>query len=78
HNAGGFAWLYDQVFVKPFLGIAWLLKRDPLNSMMNIPAAISRFAGNGLMLSENGYPLWYVASWTIGAVVALALLMVLR
>ncbi len=32
----GFDWLYDKVFVKPFPGIAWLLKRDPLNSMMNI------------------------------------------
>lgn len=36
YNAWGFDWLYDKVFVKPFLGIAWLLKRDPLNSMMNI------------------------------------------
>ncbi|STI16784.1 NADH-quinone oxidoreductase subunit L [Escherichia coli] len=42
------------MFVKPFLGIAWLLKRDPLNSMMNIPAVLSRFAGKGLLLSENG------------------------
>ncbi len=44
-HAWGFDWLYDKVFVKPFLGIAWLLKRDPLNSLMNIPAILSRFAG---------------------------------
>ena len=37
----GFDWLYDKVFVKPFLGIARLLKRDPLNSLMNIPAILS-------------------------------------
>lgn len=55
-----------------------LLKRDPLNSMMNIPAVLSRFAGKGLLLSENGYLRWYVASMSIGAVVVLALLMVLR
>ncbi|AUT25774.1 NADH-quinone oxidoreductase subunit L [Escherichia marmotae] len=78
YNAWGFDWLYDKVFVKPFLGIAWLLKRDPLNSMMNIPAILSRFAGKGLLLSENGYLRWYVASMSIGAVVVLALLMVLR
>ncbi|MBE9734036.1 NADH-quinone oxidoreductase subunit L, partial [Escherichia coli] len=78
YNAWGFDWLYDKVFVKPFLGIAWLLKRDPLNSMMNIPAVLSRFAGKGLLLSENGYLRWYVASMSIGAVVVLALLMVLR
>ena len=53
YNAWGFDWLYDKVFVKPFLGVAWLLKRDPLNSMMNIPAILSRFAGKGLLLSEE-------------------------
>ena len=78
YNAWGFDWLYDKVFVKPFLGIAWLLKSDPLNAMMNIPAILSRFAGKGLLLSENGYLRWYVASMSIGAVVVLALLMVLR
>ena len=77
-HAWGFDWLYDKVFVKPFLGIAWLLKRDPLNSLMNIPAILSRFAGKGLLVSENGYLRWYVASMSIGAVVVLALLMVLR
>lgn len=37
-----------------------------------------RFAGKGLLVSENGYLRWYVASMSIGAVVVLALLMVLR
>lgn len=46
--------------------------------MMNIPAVLSRFAGKGLLFSENGYLRWYVASMSIGAVVVLALLMVLR
>jgi NADH-quinone oxidoreductase subunit L len=46
--------------------------------LMNIPAILSRFAGKGLLLSENGYLRWYVASMSIGAVVVLALLMVLR
>ena len=45
---------------------------------MNIPAILSRFAGKGLLVSENGYLRWYVASMSIGAVVVLALLMVLR
>ncbi|WP_058912777.1 NADH-quinone oxidoreductase subunit L [Entomohabitans teleogrylli] len=78
YNAWGFDWLYDKVFVKPFLGIAWLLKSDPLNALMNIPALLSRLAGRVLVLSENGYLRWYVASMSIGAVVVLALLMVLR
>lgn len=45
---------------------------------MNIPAILSRYAGRGLLLSENGYLRWYVASMSVGAVVVLVLLMVLR
>jgi len=49
-----------------------------LNQLMNLPALLSRTAGRGLLLSENGYVRWYVASMSIGAVVVLALLMILR
>ena len=30
--------------------------------MMNILAVLSRFAGKGLLLSENGYLRWYVGN----------------
>jgi len=75
--AWGFDWLYDKVFVKPYLGVAWLLSRDPLNSLMNIPALLARGANKGLVVSENGYLRWYLASMSIGAVVVLALLLVM-
>ncbi|MFE1285001.1 NADH-quinone oxidoreductase subunit L, partial [Klebsiella aerogenes] len=71
-------WIYDKVYDKPFHGIGWHLKSYQMNSLMNIPAILSRFAGKGLLVSENGYLRWYVASMSIGAVVVLALLMVLR
>lgn len=73
--AWGFDWLYDKVFVKPYLFVAWALQRDPLNGMMNLPALFSRLANKGLVVSENGYLRWYVASMSVGAVVVLALLM---
>jgi NADH-quinone oxidoreductase subunit L len=75
--AWGFDWLYDKIFVKPYLGIAWLLKRDPLNALLNTPALASRLANKGLVVSENGYLRWYVASMGVGAVVVLALLLVM-
>ncbi|RWR01305.1 NADH:ubiquinone oxidoreductase subunit L [[Pantoea] beijingensis] len=75
--AWGFDWLYDKVFVKPYLGIAWLLQRDPLNGLMDIPAVVSRLANKGLVVSENGYLRWYVASMSVGAVVVLALMLVM-
>lgn len=73
-HAWGFDWLYDKVFVKPYLGIAKLLQRDPLNSLMNLPAIFSRWGNRGLTVSENGQVRWYIASMGVGAVVVLALL----
>lgn len=74
----GFDWLYDKVFVQPFLAIARLLKCDPLNALLNIPATLARLVGRGLLVSENGYLRWYVASMSMGAIIVLVLLMVLR
>ncbi|CNL26367.1 NADH dehydrogenase subunit L [Yersinia aldovae] len=74
-HAWGFDWLYHNVFVRPYLWIARLLQRDPLNSLMNTPAILSRWSNRGLTLSENGQVRWYVASMGLGAVVVLALLL---
>ncbi|MDX6915530.1 NADH-quinone oxidoreductase subunit L [Pectobacterium carotovorum] len=74
-HAWGFDWLYDHVFVKPYLAIAKLLQRDPLNGLMTIPATITRWGNRGLALSANGQLRWYVASMGFGAVLVLALLL---
>ena len=74
-HAWGFDWLYHNVFVRPYLWIARLLQSDPLNSLMNTPAILSRWSNRGLTLSENGQVRWYVASMGLGAVVVLALLL---
>ncbi|MCC8465443.1 NADH-quinone oxidoreductase subunit L [Photorhabdus bodei] len=74
-NAWGFDVLYDWVFVKPFKNITHVLRNDPLNSLMNIPAVLSRWSNKGLSLSENGQVRWYVASMGLGAVLVLALLL---
>ncbi|PHM75061.1 NADH-quinone oxidoreductase subunit L [Xenorhabdus kozodoii] len=73
--AWGFDALYDWVFVKPFKGITHLLQSDPLNSLMNIPAILSRWGNKGLRWSENGQVRWYATSMGLGAVLVLALLL---
>ncbi|WP_416260498.1 NADH-quinone oxidoreductase subunit L [Gibbsiella quercinecans] len=73
-HAWGFDWLYDKLFVRPYLGIARLLQRDPLDRLMNLPAMFARFGNRGLTVSENGQVRWYIASMGVGAVVVLALL----
>ena len=74
-NGWGFDALYKVIFVKPFTGAAWLLESDPVNSLMNIPAHLSRWASKGLAVSENGQIRWYIASMGLGAVLILALLL---
>ncbi|WP_074011947.1 NADH-quinone oxidoreductase subunit L [Candidatus Sodalis sp. SoCistrobi] len=73
-HAWGFDWLYDKIFVKPYLAIARLLAPDPLNAVMNLPALLARWAGRGLTVSENGQLRWYAASMGLGAVIVVALL----
>ncbi|MGM3175309.1 NADH-quinone oxidoreductase subunit L [Dickeya lacustris] len=74
-HAWGFDWLYDKVFVKPYLAVAALIQRDPLNAMMSLPALLTRLGNRALVVSENGQVRWYVASMGVGAVVVLALLL---
>lgn len=75
YNAWGFDWLYDKVFVRPYLAVAKLLQRDPLNSLMNLTAMFVRLCNRTLVISENGLLRWYAASIGLGAVVVLALLL---
>ncbi|MBD2801799.1 NADH-quinone oxidoreductase subunit L [Xenorhabdus sp. M] len=74
-HAWGFDALYDWVLVKPFKGITRLLQNDPLNSLMNIPAILSRWGNKGLRWSQNGQVRWYATSMGLGAVLVLALLL---
>ncbi|KMQ89705.1 nadh:ubiquinone oxidoreductase subunit l [Lasius niger] len=74
----GFDKVYHILFVKPYLLIAALLRKDPLSILMDLPAFLSRLTGKGLLISENGCLRWYAASMGIGSIIILALLMVLR
>ncbi|WP_063656931.1 NADH-quinone oxidoreductase subunit L [Candidatus Arsenophonus triatominarum] len=75
YQAWGFDQLYNLIFVKPFKAIAQLLANDPVNSLMNIPAVMSRWGNKGLTLSQNGQIRWYLVSMGLGAVLMLALLL---
>lgn len=73
-HAWGFDYVYDKIFVKPYLIIAQLLAHDPLNTLMNLPALLARWAGRILTVSENGQLRWYAMSLGLGAIVVVALL----
>ncbi|WP_457913507.1 NADH-quinone oxidoreductase subunit L [Candidatus Gillettellia adelgis] len=76
-HAGGFDWLYSHVFVNPYLGIAKLLKHDPINLLINFFVVFLRWGNVRLTISENGQVRWYIASMGMGAVIVLMILILM-
>lgn len=69
--AWGFDWLYDKLFVKPYLLITRLLGHDPIDSGIGLIPRIVR-GGNGLLSSsQTGQLRWYAVSLVGGAVLVL-------
>ena len=76
-NAWGFDWLYDLIFVRPFMWIVRVNKDDVFDSGIGLIPRLTRF-GNRLMVStENGQVRWYAASLAMGAVVVIAVLVLI-
>ena len=76
--AWGFDWLYDKLFVRPYLLFCRLLGRDPIDRGIGLVPRVVR-GGNALLArSENGQIRWYAASIAGGAVLVLAALLLLN
>ncbi|MDF3936355.1 NADH-quinone oxidoreductase subunit L [Pseudomonas citronellolis] len=75
YHAWGFDWLYDKLFVKPYLLLCRLLGRDPIDQTLVLVPLTARGGHNLLSLTENGRLRWYAASLVGGAVLLLALLL---
>ncbi len=74
-NAWGFDWLYDLIWVKPYLLATRLLGKDPLDRMMNLPAVLAQGGHQLLAWTVSGKLRWYAASMGMGAALILALLL---
>ncbi|QNF13564.1 NADH-quinone oxidoreductase subunit L [Aeromonas jandaei] len=74
-NAWGFDWLYDQLWVKPYLLSTRLVGQDPLDWMMGLPAWFALRGNQLLARTVTGKLRWYAASMGIGAALVLALLL---
>lgn len=73
-HAWGFDWLYDKVFVQPYLWLTRLLGGDPFNRTLNIVASAVRQANRLVVFTETGQLRWYATSVGFGALFILALL----
>ena len=74
-HAWGFDWLYDRLFVKPYLLLTRILAADPLDKTIERIAGISLFFHRMLGRSVTGHLRWYVTSLGLGAILVLGFLL---
>ncbi|MBD9676212.1 NADH-quinone oxidoreductase subunit L [Pseudomonas sp. PDM18] len=74
-HAWGFDWLYDKLFVKPYLLICRLLAADPIDKTLVLVPLTARGGHKLLSLTENGRLRWYAASLVGGAALLLGALL---
>ncbi|SFT92334.1 NADH-quinone oxidoreductase subunit L [Pseudomonas marincola] len=73
--AWGFDWLYDKLFVQPYLLITHLLRRDPFDRIIGLVPRFVRVCNVLLASTVTGKLRWYAMSIAGGAVLVLALLL---
>ena len=66
-----FDWIYDRVFVWPFMWAARVNKRDVVDLVYRITAAVTRGFHHVGALTQTGRLRWYAANMAIGLIVVL-------
>ncbi len=74
-EAFGFDWLYDQLFVRPYLGFIRVNARDFIDQLVALIPASLRAVNGWLARTQTGQLRWYVASLGLGAVVVVGTVM---
>jgi len=75
YAAWGFDWLYDRIFVKPYLLLCRLLGKDPVDQAIGVIPHLVR-QGHALMSrSETGQLRWYAVSIVGGGVLLLGIIL---
>ena len=72
YAAWGFDWVYDKLFVKPYLWLVHINRRDQFDQIIGLVPPILRAGHDGLSLTQNGRLRWYAAAMACGAVLLLA------
>ena len=68
HGGWGFDWVYDRVFVKPFIAAGRINKNDVVDVVFRVTAAIARGLHYIGALTQTGRLRWYAANMAIGLV----------
>lgn len=73
----GFDWVYDRLFVRPFVWAARVNRGDFIDAFYRLLAALSRFGNLVLRQTETGNVRWYAAGMVIGAIITVTILVLL-
>jgi len=68
YSGWGFDWIYDRVFVNPFLWLAKINKSDIVDSGYKLIAWMVRMIHSLLSLTQTGRVQWYAAGIALGVV----------
>jgi len=74
----GFDWIYDRLFVRPFLWVARQTKRDPADVPIRGLGEVAMLGNRALRLTQTGRVRWYAAGLAMGTVAILAVAFLLR
>ncbi|MCQ4320517.1 NADH-quinone oxidoreductase subunit L [Stutzerimonas stutzeri] len=75
YAAWGFDWLYDKLFVQPYLGLCGLLARDPVDAAIGLIPRTARGSHALLSRAQTGQLRWYALSIVGGAVLLLGVVL---
>jgi len=70
----GFDWIYERIFIRPYLVMTNLLRPDYCNVAIGIIPISVRWLHKKLLFSVNGNVRWYAASMSVGLILMLILL----
>jgi NADH-quinone oxidoreductase subunit L len=70
----GFDWLYDRLFVWPYVALAHANRNDAVDLVYDATADVSEGLWETLRKTQTGRLRWYAASVALGAVVLIAIL----
>ncbi|SEQ91744.1 NADH-quinone oxidoreductase subunit L [Solimonas aquatica] len=75
--AFGFDWLYDKLFVKPYLFIVHINRHDVADQLIGLLPQLTMGANTELAGTQNGRLRWYAAATAAGAILVIAAVIVL-
>ena len=77
-NGWGFDWLYNLLFVKPYLLLAHINRHDAIDKTWGLIPRLAKIGHDSLSVSENGRIRWYTSSIALGAVLVLGAVLLLQ